>query len=76
MPWQPVEATPVVMTAEWTRDELVGYISTWSATARRVEAEGPALFDEFRDRLASAWPDNAPRAIRWPLIVKLARVTG
>jgi SAM-dependent methyltransferase len=74
MPWPPVEVPAIAMTAEWTRDELVGYLSTWSATARRVEAEGPGLFDEFRARLAAAWPDDERREIRWPLIVKLARV--
>jgi SAM-dependent methyltransferase len=77
MPWPAVEAPalePVLeMAAEWTRDELVGYVSSWSATARLVEAEGTGPFDAFRTALAAAWPDGEPRLVRWPLTLRLAR---
>jgi SAM-dependent methyltransferase len=73
MPWPEVEAPPLEMTAEWTRDELVGYVSSWSATARLVEAEGTGPFDAFRAALAAAWPDDERRLVRWPLLVRLAR---
>lgn len=77
MPWPAVEAPvlePVLeMAAEWTRDEVVGYVSTWSATARLVAAEGTGPFDAFRAALAAAWPDGERRLVRWPLTVRLAR---
>ncbi len=73
MPWPAVEAPPLQMTAEWTRDEVIGYVSSWSATARLVEREGLGPFDAFRAALAAAWPDNEPRLVRWPLTVRLAR---
>lgn len=73
LPWPAVAAPPIEMTAAWTRDELVGYITTWSATARLVAARGEAPVDELRRRLAAVWPDDEPREIRWPLTIKLAR---
>jgi SAM-dependent methyltransferase len=73
MPWPAVEAPSIDMTAAWTRDELVGYVSSWSATARLVEREGPGPFDALRAALAAAWPDNEPRLVRWPLTLRLAR---
>jgi SAM-dependent methyltransferase len=72
-PWPAVEAPQIKMTATWTRDELVGYISTWSATGRLVAARGEAPIDELRRRLAAVWPDDEPREVRWPLTIKLAR---
>jgi SAM-dependent methyltransferase len=74
-PWPgpPVEAPPIEMIAQWTRDELVGYITTWSATARLVAAAGEGPLDALRHRLAAVWPDNEPREVRWPLTIKLAR---
>jgi SAM-dependent methyltransferase len=75
MPWPAVEAPPLDMTAEWTRDEVIGYVSSWSATSRLVEVEGSGRFDAFRAAMAAAWPDDAERRlVRWPLTVRLARV--
>jgi SAM-dependent methyltransferase len=74
MPWPPVEAPAIEMTAAWTRDELLGYVSSWSATARLVELEGPGPFEALRAALTATWPDNEPRALRWPLTLKLARI--
>jgi SAM-dependent methyltransferase len=74
MPWPAALAPSIEMTAEWTRDELVGYVTSWSATARLVKAEGTGPFDAFCAALATAWPDEGQRRlVRWPLLVRLAR---
>jgi SAM-dependent methyltransferase len=72
-PWPSVDAPAIEMTARWTRDELFGYITTWSATSRLVAAGGEARVDELRRRLEAVWPDNEPRQVRWPLTLKLTR---
>ena len=66
-------ASPIAMTASWTRDELVGYITTWSATARFVAAGGAERLEELRGQLAAIWPEGERRCVRWPLTVVLAR---
>jgi SAM-dependent methyltransferase len=73
LPWPAVAAPPIAMTATWTRDEMVGYITTWSATARLVAARGEGAVDELRRRLAAVWPDHEPREVYFPLTIKLAR---
>lgn len=75
MPWPAVPAPALELTASWTRDELAGYVSSWSATARLIEHEGPAAFEALRARLAATWPDDERRTLTWPLTIKLARVT-
>jgi SAM-dependent methyltransferase len=72
-PWPSVEAPEIAMTATWTRDELVGYIATWSATVMLVDTCGPARFEELRTRLAGMWPDQESRTVTWPLAIRLAR---
>lgn len=72
-PWPAIDVAPIAMTAEWSRDELVGYTSSWSAVARLAASEGTTRFDEFRARLATVWPDGERRTVRWPLTIKLAR---
>jgi SAM-dependent methyltransferase len=73
LPWPEVAAPPIEMTASWTREELIGYVTTWSATARLVAARGEGAVDRLRRDLAALWPDNEPRVVRWPLTIKLAR---
>lgn len=73
LPWPEITAPPLAMTATWTRDELVGYVTTWSATVRLVAAEGPGPVEQFAAELAQRWPDGEPRTLRWPLVLRLAR---
>lgn len=73
LPWPAVPAPAIEMTTTWSRDELVGYISSWSATHRLVEARGPEPFETLRRELARTWPDGETRVIRFPLALRLAR---
>lgn len=72
-PWPEVDAPAIAMTASWTLDELVGYVSTWSATVKLIEQHGTAAVQMLHERLAHVWRDRAPRTIRWPLAIRLAR---
>jgi SAM-dependent methyltransferase len=72
-PWPEVAAPALAMTARWTRDELVGYLSTWSATVKLVQTEGTAPFDAFSARLAAVWPAGEVREARFPLALRFAR---
>jgi SAM-dependent methyltransferase len=72
-PWPAVEAPAIDMVAEWTRDELVGYVTTWSATVKLVDQVGPAPFEAFRTELAAVWPEQERRTVTWPLAIRLAR---
>lgn len=73
LPWSPIDAPAIEMTAEWTRDELAGYLASWSATLRLIAAQGPEPFEALKARLATTWPDGERRLVRWPLIVKCYR---
>ena len=73
LPWPAVEAPPLAMTASWSRDELFGYLTTWSATQKRIEAIGPGALEIVQAALAARWPDGERRELHWPLTIKLAR---
>lgn len=73
-PWPTVEAPAIAMKAEWTRAELIGYVATWSATVKLVDAVGPAPFEKLRTDLARVWPDEQERrTVTWPLALRFAR---
>jgi len=73
MPWPAVEAPALDLTMTWTRDELLGYVSTWSGTARMVAAIGPAPYEQLVARVHATWPEGERRTVRWPLTIQLAR---
>lgn len=72
-PWPAVDVPALDMTAAWTRDELLGYVATWSATVKMSQTVGPAAYHRLADALARDWPDDERRTVRWPLAIRLAR---
>jgi SAM-dependent methyltransferase len=70
----PFAEVPLVsppMTVSWTLDELLGYIGTWSATARCRSATGVDPVPELAERLAALWGERtARRRVEWPLSIR------
>ena len=56
-PFAPVAAPPFEIRTEWSRDDLLGYLGTWSATWAYLKAKGIDPLAEFGRRLAALWPD-------------------
>jgi len=73
LPWPAIEPPVLEMTARWTRDELLGYVNTWSATAKLTQIKGDAPVRALTDALAAVWPDGEIRTVTWPLAIHLAR---
>ena len=74
-PFEELAAPPFAMRAEWTMAQLLGYLASWSATARYVAAHGKNPIRDVAEVLAPAWGDvDATRAIEWPLAVRAGRV--
>lgn len=73
-PW-PELAFPVQeMSTEWSLDQLIGYLGTWSATSRCREQTGQDPLPALRARLAPLWgaPEQT-RRVWWPLPLRIAR---
>jgi SAM-dependent methyltransferase len=74
-PLEPIPAPALEMHAVMSRDELLGYIGTWSAVARGRSVEGADPLAELVARLSPVWPDTAARRIvRWPLGIRVGHV--
>jgi SAM-dependent methyltransferase len=71
----PEESVPAFsMTAFWSREDVIGYLATWSAVQRFQDALGLDPLAGLRAELAAAWPDGAGRRIRWPVHLRLGRI--
>lgn len=75
-PFPEIRAPTFVLTADWALDDLLGYLRSWSASARYRASHGIDPVAAFGTRLAPLWgrPETR-RIIRWPLSLRVGRAT-
>ena len=71
-PWPELKVPAIAMTENWTVEQMLGYLRTWSATKRYQKDRGNDPIARHENALRSAWGDEA-RIVRWPLNFKVAR---
>jgi SAM-dependent methyltransferase len=59
---------------EWSRSQVIGYVSSWSATARYREARGADPVPLLSRALQDVWPDERPARLRMPLGMRVAKI--
>ena len=72
-PFERVAAPPFFMRARWTRDDLLGYVSSWSAVARYREQRGADPIPAVADDLSRVWAQDRVIDIEWPLYLLVGR---
>ncbi len=74
-PFAETTVPPFSMSADWTLDDLLGYVGTWSAVSRYRAETGADPVEMLGELLESIWGGReARRRIEWPLIVRAGRV--
>jgi SAM-dependent methyltransferase len=72
-PFSQIETPRFEMVANWSVEQLLGYLRTWSATQRFMAAENRDPLDEVEGELGEAWGEEQ-RRVMWPLTVRVGRV--
>jgi hypothetical protein len=63
------------MTAAWSLERVLGYLSTWSAVKAFTKATGEDPVEALTWELAAAWGDPADsKTIAWPLVLRAGRI--
>jgi SAM-dependent methyltransferase len=74
-PFDEVRPPGFAMTADWTLEQLTGYVDTWSAVQRARAETGRDPLPELVATLSAAWgPAGSSRVVRWPLSLRAGRV--
>ena len=64
------------MQLEWSLEHLLGYVSSWSASARYLKERSEDPVPKLRSALRAPWGDATRKhAVQWPLSVRAARLT-
>ena len=73
-PFERLDAPALTLSAAWPFDRFIGYLSSFSATARHRARTGEDAVALHVDALRRAWGDpGSVRTITWPLFLHLRR---
>ncbi len=71
-PFAETAAPPLRMETAWNLAQLLGYLRSWSATARFIEARGSDPVAALARELAPLWDDPGQRrTVAWPLFLRV-----
>jgi len=74
-PFEELDLPPLAIEVSWNRDDLLGYVDTWSAVRALEKASGRGAVDEFARDLAAFWTDaDEHRRVWFPLAVRAGRI--
>jgi hypothetical protein len=71
LPYPEIATPDIAMEVTWSRAQLAGYLSTWSAVGRFRTAVGTDPLPAYIRRLESIWTATETRRIRWPLAMRV-----
>lgn len=75
-PFPELAAPGFTMSADWTGDQLSGYLGTWSATAELMRATGRDPVPALRADFERAGVLDQPLQVTWPLSLRVGRAPG
>lgn len=73
-PFQELQPPELSITLNWTLNNMLAYLRTWSPTRRFIEANGYDPVDALEAPLEAAWgnPSEA-RLVEWPIFMRIGR---
>ncbi|HXQ64148.1 MAG TPA: class I SAM-dependent methyltransferase, partial [Steroidobacteraceae bacterium] len=73
-PLEEFPAPPFEAVVDWSLDDVLGYVATWSAVDRYRTARGEDPLPALAARLAPPWSDGATRQVRWAIHLRIGRI--
>lgn len=75
-PFEPIPSPEFQMQSHWDLNDLIGFVSSWSATQRYLTKKGANALDGVWTDLEKAWGNrNERKWIRWPIYLRAGRVS-
>ncbi len=72
-PFEPMDCPPVAMVMPWTLNELLEYLSTWSAVKLYDNAQGTAIMDNVRRELTARFDLECQYSVAMDFFVYMGR---
>lgn len=59
---------------QWKREDLLGYISSWSAVQKFITTNGYSPTSITEEKIKSLWPEDEVKRVVFPIYLKLGRI--
>jgi len=70
-PFKEIEIPDYFFSAEWTFDQLAGFLGTWSALKHYIKARQANPLDDLLPELREAWGHFPRRAVLFPIFTRI-----
>lgn len=70
-PYNEIESKEFTITQQWSLDDLLGYLNTWSSVQHFIKANGFNPVEELKADLKKLWTDLDVVSFRFPLFLRL-----
>lgn len=75
-PFEEIDHPEFIMKIEWSLDQFVSYVSSWSAAQKFKEKNGSSPVDSVWDDLVKSWKDpNLKHSFSTPLTIRVGKKT-
>jgi len=72
--YDPLPVKDFETTLNWRREDMIGYISSWSAIQKYIKINGHSPMPVIEEELKKIWPQGEVKKVRFPIYLKLGRV--
>lgn len=62
------------ISAHWTREQLIGYLSSWSSLQHYIQQQKHSPLPDFEEAIAPYWPQEETKEVSFPVFMRLGRV--
>jgi len=74
-PFEEIPIQPMEISLQWNLEQLMGYISTWSAIEKAKSVGKEGLLIQFHQELSELWGEPAQlRTIVWPVNIRAGKL--
>jgi len=73
-PFEELPSPGFALTLHWNLDQVLGYVSSWSATSRYRQATGEDPLPRLQAALQPGWPASGIAEIRMPIGLRVGRL--
>lgn len=73
-PFEEISVPPFSIETKWTLPQLLGYLESWSATQKFIQARQYNPITDIEHELKKIWPADQTHDVTFPLFVRMGRI--
>lgn len=73
-PFDEIKVPELYIEDDWTLEQLIGYLKTWSSVQHYIKANGTNPVDLIYDSIVTEWGNSVTKKIKFPLLLRIGKI--